>query len=117
MSAPKRIKNLNISERQTRQMNLTISMFLLGNETMKGLVWTVHKVDYNRSSQTVKIGIDTVKSKLGTTLSKMRKLARPLAEYLFESGLTFRIAQIEFYVNKENESVQRIYSILDKVSL
>lgn len=117
MSAPKRIKTLNISERQTRQLNLTISMFLLGNETMKGLVWTVHKVEYIRSTQTVKIGIDTVRSKLGTTLAKMRKLARPLAEYLFESGLTFRIAQIEFYVNKEDESVKRIYGILDKVSL
>jgi hypothetical protein len=110
----KRKLDLSYHQRTNRQLQLTISMFLLNQEAMRGLVWTVQHVEYNRETQTIKVGIDTVKSKLlGTTLGKMRKLAKPLAHRLAEQGVTLRAANVEFYVHKQNEALQRIYSLLE----
>jgi ribosome-binding factor A len=104
------------STRLTRQLSLTTSMFLLSNETLKGLFWTVHSVKYNRTEQKLKIGIDTIDSKRGTTLSQMRKLAKPLAQKLHDEGLVFKLPMIEFFIQTEHEAIQRIYNLLDKVN-
>lgn len=111
----KKTKKLNSGAKQRRQFVLTVSMFLLRQETMKDLVWTVHNVHYDRTNQVVRIGVDTMNGKLGTTLTSLRKLARPLSEYLYEQSLTFRIAKIRFYVDKQEEEAQRINYLLEKI--
>lgn len=103
--------------RENRELVVNISMFLLGNEKMKNLFWNIKTVEYAKFENKIKIGINTTK-KLGTTLEKLRSVAKDLSNYLFEQGLTFqRQTQVVFYVDKEDEFVARIYNILDKVAV
>ncbi len=98
-----------------RELLLTVSMFLLGREELRKLFWTVKTVDYDRTEQKLSVGISTVTGKLGTTLAKLRKTSRDLSDYLYEQGLTFRQAKIRFYVDKEDEKLQRVYDLLEEV--
>jgi hypothetical protein len=101
--------------RENREIVLNISMFLMGNEKLKNLFWNVKTVDYIKSENTIKIGINTTK-KLGTTLEKLRSVAKDLSNYLFDQGQTFRRqTRIVFYVDKEDEIVARIYNLIDQV--
>ena len=101
--------------RENREIVLNISMFLMGNEKLKNLFWNVKTVDYLKSENTIKIGINTTK-KLGTTLEKLRSVAKDLSNYLFDQGQTFRRqTRIVFYVDKEDEIVARIYNLIDQV--
>ncbi|MEI6728423.1 MAG: hypothetical protein WCK98_02155 [bacterium] len=101
--------------RENREIVLNISMFLMGNERLKNLFWNVKTVDYIKSENTIKIGINTTK-KLGTTLEKLRSVAKDLSNYLFDQGQTFRRqTRIVFYVDKEDEIVARIYNLIDQV--
>jgi hypothetical protein len=101
--------------KENRELVANISMFLLTNEKLKGLFWSIKTVDYTKFDHTLKIGINTTK-KLGTTLTKMRSVAKDLANYLFENGITvMRQTQIVFYVDKEDEIIARIYSLIEKV--
>jgi len=101
--------------RENREIVLNISMFLMGNEKIKNLFWNVKTVDYLKSENTIKIGINTTK-KLGTTLEKLRSVAKDLSNYLFDQGQTFRRqTRIVFYVDKEDEIVARIYNLIDQV--
>lgn len=101
--------------KENREMILTVSMFLLGNEKMKNLFWNVVSLDYNKSESKIKIGINTTK-KLGTTLEKLRSVAKELSNYLFEQGLTFkRQTKITFFVDKEDDMIARIYSLIEGV--
>jgi hypothetical protein len=101
--------------KENRELVVNISMFLLGNEKMRNLFWNIKTVDYVKFENKIKIGINTTK-KLGTTLEKLRSVAKDLSNYLFDQGLTFqRQTKVVFYVDKEDEFVARIYNILDKV--
>jgi hypothetical protein len=101
--------------RENREIVLNISMFLMGNEKLKNLFWNVKTVEYLKSENTIKIGINTTK-KLGTTLEKLRSVAKDLSNYLFDQGQTFRRqTRIVFYVDKEDEMVARIYNLIDQV--
>jgi hypothetical protein len=111
----KKLNSVDANTRLTRQLSLTTSMFLLSNETLKGLFWTVHSVKYNRTEQVIKVGIDTLEGKRGTTLAQMRKLAKPLAQRLHDAGLIFKLPRIEFFIQTEHESIQRIYNILETI--
>lgn len=102
--------------KENRELVVNISMFLLGNEKMKNLFWNIKTVEYVKFENKIKIGINTTK-KLGTTLEKLRGVAKDLSNYLFEQGLTFqRQTHVVFFVDKEDEFVARIYNILDKVA-
>lgn len=101
--------------KQNREIVANISMFLLRHEKLRNLFWSVKTVDYTKFDHTLKIGINTTK-KLGTTLTKMRSVAKELANYLFEEGVTvIRQTKIVFYVDKEDEIIARIYSLIEKV--
>lgn len=105
-----------IQNKPNRELLLTVSMFLLGREELRKLFWNVKRVDYNKTTQKVRIGVNTTKGKLGTTLSKLKKTAKYLSDYLYDYGLTFRKARIEFYVDREEEQISRLYSLLEKIS-
>jgi ribosome-binding factor A len=109
-----RVKKKN-KRKESRELLLNISMFLLTNEKMKSLFWNVKTVEYKKSEHKVKIGINTTK-KLGTTLNKLRSLRKDLSNYLYDQGLTIRRqTKIDFFVDKEDEIVARIYNLIDKV--
>jgi RNA processing factor Prp31 len=111
-------QTLNTSRKQKkndREFLLTVSMFLLGREELRQLFWTVKSVKYDKTDQKVSVGITTVTGKLGTTLAKLRKTSRDLSDYLYEQGLTYRQAKIQFFVDKEDETLQRVYSLLEQV--
>lgn len=110
-------KNLSNLQKINRQLILSINMFLLRQDSMKECFWEVKSVDYKHAMQIVKIGIETTTGKHGTTLAKLRKLSKLLSDYLFEYALTFRRAKVEFFVDKEQEQIKRIYSIIEKVEI
>jgi ribosome-binding factor A len=102
--------------KEYRELAVNVSMFLLRNEKMKNLFWNVKTVEYIKREHRIKIGINTTR-KLGTTLKKLRSLSKDLSNYLYEQGLTIkRTTRINFYVDREDEAVARIYNILENVT-
>jgi len=98
-----------------RELILTVSMFLLNQEELRKQFWNVKTVNYDKISQKVKVGINTTNGKLGTTLTKLRKTSKKLSEYLHEQGLTFRKAEIVFFVDKNDVELERIYNLLEQI--
>lgn len=112
MSFINRKKN---NRKKNRQLILTVSMFLLGNEKLKNLFWNVKTVKYKKAENEIKIGINTIK-KLGTTLSKLRAISKDLSNYLFDNGITYRRqTKIIFYVDKADEQINQVLSIIENV--
>jgi hypothetical protein len=106
----KKSKKSNLSQ---RSFILSVSMFLLGREEMRNLVWTVESVKYDKIDQIVNIGINTTTGKLGTTLARLRKTCKDLAGYLREHNLTFKVARINFFVDKKEEKLHSMNQLLD----
>jgi hypothetical protein len=103
------------TRKQNREILLSISLFLLRQEALRKQFWTVKTVTYDRINQQLNIGINTTNGKLGTTLAKLRKTSKDLSKYLYDEGLTFRKAKINFYVDKEDIEIERIYNLLNRV--
>lgn len=102
------------SSKKNRELLLTISIFLLNQEELRKQFWNVKSVSYDKNAQVVHVGINTTNGKLGTTLTKLRKVSRRLSDYLYEHGLTFRKANIKFFVDKTEAELERIYNLLHK---
>ena len=100
---PASFKKTN-QRKQLREFLTNISMFLLNQEKLRNLLWTVKTVDYKRYKGILRIGINSNSNKLGTILQKMRTLRKPLAEYLYEQGVTGQVAKIEFFIDDERNS-------------
>jgi hypothetical protein len=116
MQVSKLLKTKKTNHRKkSRELLLTVSVFLLNQEALRRQFWTVKSVHYEQTSQTVKIGINTTNGKLGTTLAKLRKTSKDLSDYLYDQGLTFRKAQIVFFVDKQDVELERIYNLLHSV--
>ena len=108
-------KASNITQKKTRELMLTVSVFLLGREEVKGQFWNVMNTQYDGATNTLNIGISTIEGKYGTTLQKLRKTAKYLSLYLFENGLTFRKSHVHFYIHKEDNELARIEHLLDTI--
>jgi len=101
--------------KEYRELVTNINMFLLTSDNLRNLFWNVKSANYSKKDGVLKIGINTTK-KLGTTLEKLRKISKDLSNYLFENGLTVkRQTKIEFFVDKEDEILAKIYSLIEKV--
>ena len=101
--------------RKQRELTLTVSVFLLGREELKNLFWNIMNVQYTTQNNTLSVGVSTVEGKLGTTLTKLRKTARDLAVYMYESGLTFRKSHVHFYIHTENGELAKIEHLLESL--
>ncbi len=115
MSVKSSLKTYRLKKKANRELLLSVSIFLLGREELRKQFWTVRSVTYDRQNQKVAIGINTITGKLGTTLAKLRKTAKDLSDYLYEQGLTFRKVKINFFVDKEDEKLQKIYTLLEEI--
>ncbi len=104
-----KINQVRTITRANRDMIVNINMFLLTNIELKDLFWSVKNVEYNPSTKLLNIEIDTMDNKLGTTLEKMRKNAKGLAQHLYSNGVTNNIPRVNF-------SVQKGESLLDKLT-
>ncbi len=104
------------NKKKDRELILTVSLFLLSKEELRKQFWNVKSVSYDKLNQKVNIGVSTTNGKYGTTLAKLRKIAKELSNHLYEQGLTFRQAKINFFIDKEEEQIERIYQLLDKIS-
>jgi len=109
------IKLFRQKKKENRELLLSISMFLLNREELRKQFWTVCSVNYDKQNQTLSIGINTITGKLGTTLTRLRKTSRDLSDYLYEQGLTFRKTKISFFVDKEDEKLQKVYDLLEEL--
>ncbi len=112
VSVRKRKKKL---KKQNRELHLTISFFLLNQEELRKQFWTVKSVSYDKTKQKIKVGINTTNGKLGTTLAKLRKTSKNLSDYLYDQGLTFRKANVSFFVDKSDIEIERIYNLLNSL--
>lgn len=111
------VLKLSFEDRVNRQVLVNVGMFLLNQEGLKTQYWEIKSVKYSQISQKINIGITTTEGKFGTTLTALRKEAKGLAEYLYNQGVTFRVARIKFFVDREDEQIQRIYDVLDKIKV
>ena len=109
-TSSKTLKSKN--RKKNKELLVTVSVFLLNQEELRKQFWNVKTVSYNMSSQTVKIGINTTNGKLGTTLTKLRKVSKRLSDYLYDNGLTFRKPEVTFFVDKTEIELERIYTLL-----
>jgi hypothetical protein len=75
-------KSYDTQGKKTRELTLTVSVFLLGREEVKGLFWNILNTHYEHQNNVINIGISTIEGKLGTTLQKLRKTAKYLSQYL-----------------------------------
>ena len=114
MSNLKNINKLRVVKRNDRELVANINMVLLGQESMRGIFWNVAGVDYDPGKHTLKIGITTANNKLGTTLEKMRKNAKLIADHLFEAGVLKCRARVYFTLHKESEDQLRLDNLLDR---
>ena len=110
-----RSKKTNHNSRKNRELVLTVSMFLLKHELLKNQFWSVKSVSYDGANQKVAVGINTTNGKLGTTLTRLRKTSKDLSDFLYDQGLTFRKANIKFFVDKEDIEIERIYNLLQTI--
>jgi hypothetical protein len=105
-------KSKIINRKNDRELLLSVSFFLLNQEDLRKQFWTVKSINYNKTDQIVKVGINTTNGKLGTTLAKLRKTSKHLSDYLYDQGITFRKTKIVFYVDKEDIEIERIYNLI-----
>ena len=102
----------NTVQKKSRELILNVSLFLLNQEQLRKLFWSVKSVHYDTANQGVGIGISTTKGKYGTTLTKLRKCSKDLSDHLYENGLTFRKAKVNFFIDREDFELERLYSLL-----
>lgn len=112
-SNPSGFKKTN-QRKQLRLFLSNISMFLLNQEKLKNLLWSVKNLEYKKHKGVLKIGINSNTNKLGTILHKLRTLRKPLAEYLYQQGVTNQVLKIDFYVDREDEILQGVYDLIQK---
>lgn len=110
----KQIAKEMVIKRANKELIVNINMFLLREESLRGLFWNVAKIDFNPSSKVLKIGITTT-TKLGTTLEKLRKNSKALAQYLYESGSIHCRPRIYFSVFKQEESGFNLVEFLETI--
>jgi hypothetical protein len=115
MKSPK-IAQQRLINRADRELLVNVNMFLLGDESLKGLFWNVAEIGYNPATKSLKIAITTTDNKLGTTLEKMRKKAKYLAEYLYDAGAIYCRPRIYFSVFSKNEEELRVAEFLETVN-
>lgn len=104
------------SIREERELKTAVSFFLLGKEELSSLFWNIKSVRYNKVSQNLSIGINTIDGKLGTTLNKLRKTCKELSLYLYQGGYTFKKAHINFFVDKNDQKEISLKEKIDKIS-
>jgi hypothetical protein len=106
-----KLNQIRTVTRANRDLLVNINMFLLTNSELKGLFWSVKSVDYNSNLKTLKICIDTIDNKLGTTLEKMRKVARFLGEDMYQKDLLTITPRVYFSVQKEDTLMDKLAKI------
>jgi ribosome-binding factor A len=112
----KQIAKQMVIKRANKELIVNINMFLLLEESLRGLFWNVAAIDFNPGTRVLKIGITTTDNKLGTTLEKLRKNAKALAQYLFETGSIHCRPRIYFSVYKEAEAGFNLVEFLETIT-
>ena len=105
----------NSHKSEDRELITNIAMFLLNQDNMKKTLWSIKSVKFSKVTKILKVGIDTTDGKLGTTLTMLRKNARPLSEFLCEQGVTYCMPRIAFFVEKEDLVLARTLELISMV--
>lgn len=91
-----------------RDIIVALNAFLLDKELLKDLFWNIAKVEYLPTPQAIKIGITVDGNKQGTVLQKMRKLAKPIADMLYEAKLLNNKPKVLFAIHEVGKDVLSI---------
>ena len=100
-----------------REIIIALNNYLLDQEILKDLFWNVAQVEYLPTPQAIKIGITVDGNKEGTVLSKMRKLAKPIAEMLYLTKLINNKPRVLFSIYEPGVNVLEIIEKIERESL
>jgi hypothetical protein len=100
-----------------REIIVALNNYLLDQEVLKDLFWNIAKVEYLPTPQAIKIGITVDGNKEGTTLLKMRKLAKPIAEMLYVTKLINNKPRVLFHIHEVGKDVLSIIEEIERGNL
>jgi phage-related protein len=99
--------------KKQKQLILACSLFLLGQDGTKKTYWTILTASIR--GKVLKLGVTAQKNKYGTTLTLLRKYAKSLSEYLNHGRYLNFYPKVVFFINKEAEEINELYSLLDSI--
>jgi hypothetical protein len=99
-----------------REIIIALNAFFLDKEVLKDLFWNIAKVEYLPTPQAIKIGITVDGNKQGTVLEKMRKLAKPVADMLYETKLINNKPRVLFSIYEPGVNVLDIIEKIEQES-
>jgi hypothetical protein len=97
-----------------REIIIALNNYLLDQEVLKDLFWNIANVEYLPTPQAIKIGITVDGNKEGTTLLKMRKLAKPIAEMLYVTKLINNKPRVLFHIHETGRDVLSIIEEIER---
>jgi hypothetical protein len=93
-----------------------INYHLSTDEHLKGCeVVNIISAKHTVATKTIKIGFTTIEGKYGTVLEKLKKSNRALSDYLFSLDIFFRPPKIEWFVEKPDDSIDRVKQLLEDI--
>lgn len=107
-----------ITERNSKKEQNFISLvsyFLSQQDSLKTSIVNLKSTKYSFSTNTLSIGYTTVDGKYGTVKQKLTKLSRPLSDYMFSLNLFPKGPLIAFKVQKEDEQIEKVKNLLEKL--
>jgi hypothetical protein len=107
-----------ITERNSKKEQNFISLvsyFLSQQDSLKTSIVNLKSTKYSFSTNTLSIGYTTIDGKYGTVKQKLTKLARPLSDYMFSRNIFPKAPLIAFKVQKEDEQVEKVKNLLEKL--
>jgi hypothetical protein len=99
-----------------REIIVALNNYLLDQEVLKDLFWNIANVEYLPTPQAIKIGITVDGNKEGTTLLRMRKLAKPIAEMLYLTKLINNKPRVLFHIHETGRGVLSIIEEIERES-
>jgi archaellum biogenesis ATPase FlaH len=107
-----------LSEKNNKKEQSLIShlvYFVTTEDTLKGFIINIKSAKYSFASNTLTIGYTTLEGKYGTVKEKLGKSSRLLSDYLFSLNLYRTPPIIQFKIQKEDEAIERVKSLLEKL--
>jgi hypothetical protein len=89
--------------------------FVSTEEMLKGQIINIKSAKYSFALNKLTIGYTTLEGKYGTVKEKLTKSLRNCSDYLFGLNLYRKPPIIEFKIQKENEAVEKVKAIIDKL--
>jgi hypothetical protein len=103
------------NSKKEQELISSIVYFTATEDNLKKMIINIRSAKYSFATNTLTIGYTTLDGKYGTVKEKLLKSARNCSDYLFSLNLYRKPPIISFVVQKEDEKVKKVQSIIDKI--